>query len=49
MPPATSTSTRLDQAMFDNNLVESREKAKRLIMAGKVDVNGQRAQVQRLT
>ena len=43
MSPATSTRKRLDQALFDNGLTESREQAKRLIMAGKVDVNGQRA------
>ena len=44
MPPAASTRKRLDQAMFDNKLTESREKAKRLIMAGKVRVNDQVAQ-----
>ena len=43
MSPATSTRKRLDQALFDNGLTESREQAKRLIMAGKVNVNGQRA------
>ena len=43
MSPATSTRKRLDQAMFDNKLVESREKAKRLIMAGKVRINDQLA------
>ena len=43
MSPATSTRKRLDQAMFDNNLAESREKAKRLIMAGKVRINDQLA------
>ena len=36
MSPAASTRKRLDQAMFDDQLTESREKAKRLIMAGKV-------------
>ena len=41
MSPAASTRKRLDQAMFDNQLTESREKAKRLIMAGKVRVNDQ--------
>ena len=43
MSPATSTRKRLDQALFDDGLTESREQAKRLIMAGKVNVNGQRA------
>ena len=43
MSPAASTRKRLDQALFDNGLTESREQAKRLIMAGKVNVNGQRA------
>ena len=43
MSPATSTRKRLDQAMFDDKLVESREKAKRLIMAGKVRINDQLA------
>lgn len=41
MSPAASTRKRLDQAMFDEQLTESREKAKRLIMAGKVRVNDQ--------
>ena len=41
MSPAASTRKRLDQAMFDDGLTESREKAKRLIMAGKVRVNDQ--------
>jgi len=41
MSPAASTRKRLDQAMFDDKLTESREKAKRLIMAGKVRVNDQ--------
>lgn len=41
MSPAASTRKRLDQAMFDDQLTESREKAKRLIMAGKVRVNDQ--------
>ena len=41
MSPATSTRKRLDQAMFDNDLAETREKAKRLIMAGKVRINDQ--------
>jgi len=44
MPPTASTRKRLDQAMFDKKLTESREKAKRLIMAGKVRVNDQMAQ-----
>ena len=35
--------TRLDQALVDRGLCESREKAKRAIMAGQVLVNGQRA------
>ena len=43
MSPAASTRKRLDQAMFDDQLTESREKAKRLIMAGKVRVNDQLA------
>jgi 23S rRNA (cytidine1920-2'-O)/16S rRNA (cytidine1409-2'-O)-methyltransferase len=43
MSPAASTRKRLDQVLFDNGLTESREQAKRLIMAGKVNVNGQRA------
>ncbi len=33
--------TRLDQLLFDRNLVESRTKAQALIMAGQVFVNGQ--------
>ena len=41
MSPAASTRKRLDQAMFDDQLTESRENAKRLIMAGKVRVNDQ--------
>ncbi|HWH67926.1 MAG TPA: S4 domain-containing protein, partial [Candidatus Sulfotelmatobacter sp.] len=32
---------RLDQAMVERGLCESREKAKRAIMAGQVRVNGQ--------
>lgn len=35
--------TRLDQALVDRGLCESREKAKRAILAGTVKVNGQRA------
>lgn len=35
--------TRLDQAIVDCGLCESREKAKRAILAGKVKINGQRA------
>ena len=35
--------TRLDQALVDRKLCESREKAKRAIMAGQVNVNGQLA------
>ena len=35
--------TRLDQTLVDRGLCESREKAKRAIMAGQVLVNGQRA------
>ena len=43
MSPAASTRKRLDQALFDQKLTESREQAKRLIMAGKVKINDQRA------
>ena|SRR5688572_1439250 len=35
---------RLDQALVDRGLCESREKAKRAILAGTVRINGQRAQ-----
>ena len=35
---------RLDQALVDRGLCESREKAKRAILAGTVKVNGQRAE-----
>ena len=35
--------TRLDQALVERGLCESREKAKRAVMAGQVLVNGQRA------
>jgi 23S rRNA (cytidine1920-2'-O)/16S rRNA (cytidine1409-2'-O)-methyltransferase len=35
--------TRLDQALVDRGLSESREKAKRAILAGTVKINGQRA------
>ena len=35
--------TRLDQALVDRNICESREKAKRAIMAGQVLINGQPA------
>ena len=34
---------RLDQALVDRGLCESREKAKRAILAGTVNINGQRA------
>ena len=34
---------RLDQALVENGLCESREKAKRAVMAGQVKVNGQLA------
>ncbi len=34
---------RLDQLVFDRGLAESREKARALILAGLVTVNGQRA------
>lgn len=35
---------RVDQALVERNIVESREKAKRAILAGKVRINGQRVQ-----
>jgi 23S rRNA (cytidine1920-2'-O)/16S rRNA (cytidine1409-2'-O)-methyltransferase len=35
--------TRLDQALVERRLCESREKAKRAILAGQVRINGQRA------
>src|SRR5437764_1883607 len=34
---------RLDQALVERRLCESREKAKRAVMAGQVSVNGRRA------
>ena len=34
---------RLDQALVDRGLLESREKAKRAVMAGLVEINGQLA------
>ena len=41
--------TRLDQALVERGLCESRERAKRAILAGQVRVNAQtRAQTQRL-
>ena len=33
--------TRLDQALVERGLCESREKAKRAVMAGQVTINGQ--------
>lgn len=38
-----ATKTRLDQLLVDRALVESRERAKALILAGEVTVNGQRS------
>ena len=38
-----SIKRRLDSAVYDEGLTESREKAKSLIMAGLVYVNGQKA------
>ena len=38
------TRIRLDQALVDTGLCESREKAKRAILAGQVEINGQRAE-----
>lgn len=44
MPPATPPhKLRLDVALVDRQLVESRERAQALILAGKVSVDGQRA------
>ncbi len=40
--------TRLDQALVERGLCESREKAKRAIMAGQVRINAGRPQTQRL-
>ena len=40
---ARSARIRLDQALVEAGLCESREKAKRAILAGQVEINGQRA------
>ncbi len=41
MPGKSPTKTRLDKLLFDKGIVESREKAKALILAGNVLVNGE--------
>lgn len=41
--PTLGVVTRLDQALVDRGLCESREKAKRAIMAGQVTINGRTA------
>ncbi|MDP7048221.1 MAG: TlyA family RNA methyltransferase [Verrucomicrobiota bacterium] len=43
MTPKPAKPTRLDMALVERGLCESREKAKRTVMAGQVRVNGQRA------
>jgi len=44
MTPKPTKPTRLDIALVERGLCESREKAKRTVMAGQVRVNGQRAE-----
>ena len=43
MTPKPAKPTRLDMALVERGLCESREKAKRTVMAGQARVNGQRA------
>lgn len=43
MPPSSRRKLRLDVALVTRQLVESRERAQALILAGKVNVDGQRA------
>ena len=42
-PPSRTSKTRLDQLLLDRGLAASREKARALILAGKVKVDGQRS------
>jgi len=41
--PGLTAMSRLDQALVERGLCDSREKAKRLVLAGQVRINGQRA------
>src|SRR5947208_3932684 len=41
--PSSFNMSRLDQALVERGLCESREKAKRAVMAGQISVNGQLA------